>query len=1190
MDPEETVATERQRALWRIGALFLDASVEEGDERITESMQVMAETIGADSVGRWYTDLRTQQTTLQGSWVADGGLSVGFGDRVSQPEVVEQLFARDGVATLPIARLVPPDDLPDGWRDGVTLIVVVDFEGHRGSSLSLTRRTGEWDAEEILFCRGFATILRQFMARMTVERDLKARLELRDVVARSQRRMGEATDATVEAVIDEVLSELVEHLDIDTAVLFDVGDRTQLTHSAGRPLERPWHSMTTRADRRYMSRPLQLSIHALAEVAEGMLGDTARDVETDGRIAGIVPLVIGTAGQRVLGIIRDDSPWGSAAQEAVQAIARSIGETLSRVEAERWSAFRLRVQEEFAAIVAAFLRGHVDQREALVVDALGRLARSLDAPLMAIFDAGRLDRNAAGRIVTVWEEMESGLAAGGWIRHPERWVSEAIHAGETVIRTCVIDDRLIDPFNRMVTHGGHVDWTFVCIPLDGWSDEQLALALVLRGDQCHHGELMVDLLGAFGDLLAQLRVRLDREDEAAWRERTQRFVRDAAATFAEAMEHEFDEALDAVFRQATVLLDLDQVAFWWVDRHTGDATCRSALSVEPRPTRSPEQEPGAIRRAAHLDAAVVEGGRAVVPAAGTDRSTVLVAERDARSFDDREVQVLAELVELLHQTQERVSAERYSQTAFGEAPIGIILCDSDFSIITCNPAFVAFVGYESVASLVAATPDDLLDTIDRDPTQGVHELPFKRADGNRVWGLTRSTPIESATTGEQMWLVHVEDVTERRRADQLLRYQASHDELTGLSNRRVLTEAIERALGKGETPAVLLLDLDRFKNINDSLGHDRGDELLVTVADRLRLAVRPGDLVTRLGGDEFAVLLRGSADEVDARLVADRLLSVLGEPMRVGGQLVFSSASIGIAVADPSTTVADLLRCADIAMYRAKDLGRSCHAVFDEVMRDEINERLELEAGLRRALDAGELLVHYQPEVSLRNGRILGAEALVRWEHPERGLLPAGVFIPVAEETGLVEDIGALVLRDACDQAASWPDLASTVRVNVAAAQLQHFEIVALVGQALDESGLEPDRLCIEITESAMMDDVRKAEEVLRRLKALGVRVAVDDFGTGFSSLAYLKRFPVDALKIDRAFVDGLEGTEHDDTLVRSIISLAKELRLDVVAEGVESQSQADTLIRLGCHRAQGYFFGRPMPAAELMSRFAAAT
>jgi len=463
------------------------------------------------------------------------------------------------------------------------------------------------------------------------------------------------------------------------------------------------------------------------------------------------------------------------------------------------------------------------------------------------------------------------------------------------------------------------------------------------------------------------------------------------------------------------------------------------------------------------------------------------------------------------------------------------------------------------------------------------EAAYLRPDGTLVWAQIRSTPVSIPGRGGDLLLTYAEDITDRRRSRQLLEYQATHDELTGLPNRRAFVADVAIELGHSRPCAVLVLDLDRFKVVNDSLGHGVGDQLLITCADRIRLSLRPGDTVCRLGGDEFAILLRAPADPSAASAVADRLLSLLRDPVEIAGEEVFPSASIGIAIPDTDDAVEDLLRHADAAMYQAKGQGRDRWAQFDSSLREAVVDRVRTETDLRRAIDNGQLEVHYQPEFMLETGKIVGAEALVRWRHPERGLLAAGSFIALAEETGLVVDLGRWVLGQATVQGAMWVNEGHDIimRVNLSARQLRP-AVVGEVEEALAVAGLAPERLCLELTETAIMDDVQETARILQQFRDLGVQIAIDDFGTGFSSLAYLKRFPVDILKIDRTFVDGV-GVDPDDTaIVDSIIGLARTLRLEVVAEGIEDPTQVAELLRLGCERGQGFHLARPAPPEDI--------
>ena len=447
----------------------------------------------------------------------------------------------------------------------------------------------------------------------------------------------------------------------------------------------------------------------------------------------------------------------------------------------------------------------------------------------------------------------------------------------------------------------------------------------------------------------------------------------------------------------------------------------------------------------------------------------------------------------------------------------------------------------------------------------------------------------------EMVVHHAAIAIERKRFEAQLAHQAHHDPLTRLPNRVLFMEFLVLALARARryrsTIAVLFLDLDRFKVVNDSLGHDAGDKLLVALGERLRSVIRPGDTVARFGGDEFTILcedLSGPQATQQAVEVAERLLDVIHQPFLLEGDEHFLSASIGIALARSGDDPPDaLLRDADAAMYQAKERGKGRWALFDDTMRQSALQRLEIENALHRAIDRGEFRVFYQPCMSIREGRCVGAEALVRWQHPERGLVAPMEFIGLAEETGLVVPLGRWVIDEACRQAARWhaeradPD-GFQVSVNLSGRQLAHSELVDQVAAAIEATGIDPSWLSLEITESVLMDDVDATTATLRRLKALGVHLSIDDFGTGYSSLGYLKRFPVDSVKVDRSFVDGLGTDAEDSAIVAAVVSLGHALGLTVVAEGVETEAQLSELVALGCDQAQGYLFSPPMAALDV--------
>ncbi|HYB70417.1 MAG TPA: EAL domain-containing protein, partial [Candidatus Bathyarchaeia archaeon] len=424
-----------------------------------------------------------------------------------------------------------------------------------------------------------------------------------------------------------------------------------------------------------------------------------------------------------------------------------------------------------------------------------------------------------------------------------------------------------------------------------------------------------------------------------------------------------------------------------------------------------------------------------------------------------------------------------------------------------------------------------------------------------------------------------------RRLDQLAR-QAFRDPLTSLPNRALFMDRLQHALTRterrGERLAVLFLDLDRFKVVNDSMGHGVGDQLLIGVSHRLSACLRPEDTIARLGGDEFAILLEDVKDDKAPTSVADRLTAELQQAFTVERREVVITVSIGIAMsASRRMTPEDILRDADLAMYHAKGKGKARYEVFDKSMNAPAQERMDLELDLRNAVTRGEFVLHYQPVVALPTGRITELEALVRWNHPQRGLLSPGDFIALSEETGLIVPLGRWVLHEASRQTRQWqlaaPGIRLGISVNLSGRQLQQPGLVEEIGAVLRDTRLDPSSLRLEITETVVMHDAASTLAKLEALKELGVQLAIDDFGTGYSSLGYLKRFPVDNLKIDRSFVKGIGRDVEDTAIVRAVITVAKSLNLSVTAEGIESADQIEELRALGCDHGQGYYFAKPM-------------
>jgi diguanylate cyclase (GGDEF)-like protein/PAS domain S-box-containing protein len=431
-------------------------------------------------------------------------------------------------------------------------------------------------------------------------------------------------------------------------------------------------------------------------------------------------------------------------------------------------------------------------------------------------------------------------------------------------------------------------------------------------------------------------------------------------------------------------------------------------------------------------------------------------------------------------------------------------------------------------------------------------------------------------------VLNTRDLKERKALEQKLTFQAFHDPLTRLANRSLFRERVEHALDRRNSAdiAVLFIDLDNFKTINDSLGHAAGDHVLVETAHRVRSTLRAEDTAARLGGDEFAVLLE-EADVTCAARIAERIRVSLGTPFWVLGQEVFVSASIGIAMREDGDNAGDLLRNADVAMYTAKTKGKARFEIFEAAMHDTVMARLAMEAELRRAIDRNEFVVYYQPIVRLETAEVIGAEALVRWQHPTRGLVAPMEFIPLAEETGLIVPLGGWILRQACQQLAEWQRMRGggepfVMNVNLSSRQLVRDIIADEVAAAVDESGIRPSWLVLEVTETVLMADPVAAATALTQIRDLGVRVALDDFGSGYSSLSHLRRFPIDIVKIDKSFVDDVANDGVESAIARSIIDLGRAMKIQTVAEGIEAGEQAERLLDLGCELGQGYFFSRP--------------
>jgi len=573
--------------------------------------------------------------------------------------------------------------------------------------------------------------------------------------------------------------------------------------------------------------------------------------------------------------------------------------------------------------------------------------------------------------------------------------------------------------------------------------------------------------------------------------------------------------------------------------------------------------------------------------------------------------VANDLVDRGQATRALAVAEARYQSIFHNAVEGIFQTTPDGRYLDANPALARIYGYASSADLIAGITDISRQLYvdpsrraafvrlmqEHDAVEGF-ESQIIRKDGVRVWISECVRAVRNETGGILYYEGTVIDITQRKVAEEQLRHDASHDKLTGLPNRTYFMRRTDEALADsaaGHPCALLFIDFDRFKLINDSLGHQAGDQFLRAAAHRLAATVRPNDVVARLGGDEFAILLPGVTTLRVATDVADRVGQALQKPFELSGRQFFVTASVGIALSDGSYTDAEgLLRDADVAMYHAKERGRARRELFDAGMREHAVEQLQLETDLRSAVEKGQFVLHFQPLVELTSGQPAAFEALIRWNHPTRGMLLPGDFISVAEETGAIQEIGSWVLDAACEQARLWQRAmgqSPPISINISSRQLMEPGFAARVGRALDTVGVAGDRLKIELTETVLMQNSDTGARVLASLRDRGVRICLDDFGTGFSSLSYLQRFPIDQLKIDRTFVARIGCGDANGAILKAIIELAQTLGLDTVAEGVETPSQALVLHKLGCAHAQGHHFSPPLPAdlATVLAASAAA-
>lgn len=633
---------------------------------------------------------------------------------------------------------------------------------------------------------------------------------------------------------------------------------------------------------------------------------------------------------------------------------------------------------------------------------------------------------------------------------------------------------------------------------------------------------------------------------------------------------------------------------------------------EERPVPSPRPAPGEGAHGVALNAAVAlaRGALAgdtvrrdvVVPRTADGDCTWLSMTAVPLLGDDGRARAVVSTIADVTTDRERELVLRRSDDMFRltmqHSPIGFAVTALNGRFLRVNRRLCRMLGFradelQERSLFDVVHPDDVEETslrigeMIRGEVESVElERRYLGHGGMLLWGRLAVTLVRDEHSRPLQLVAQIEDVTEIRTANDLLTHLTLHDPLTGLPNRTLVLDRIAKALDRtrrtGRRVAVLLCDLDHFKVINDSAGHELGDGLLVEVAERIVRTLRGSDTAGRLGGDEFVVVCEDVADDREAIVIAERVQRAIAAPITVGDRVVVPSASIGIAVSGPTHgDPMTLLRDADIATYRAKESGRNRWDVVDVALRRRALERLDLEHALRAALDAGDLRLHFQPIVDLTNGETVGREALLRWQHPERGLLAPGEFLHVAEESGLIMDVGRWVLAEAARAAVASSDPDGYVAINVSPHQVARPGLAGTVEKALADAGLAPERLVVELTESVMLSTAPGARKEIALLDELGVRIVVDDFGTGFSALSYLRDLPVSGIKVDRSFTAGLGHDEQSERIVEALTGLGRGLGVDVIVEGVETEEQRGVLAALGAEHAQGYLFGRPVPAFD---------
>ena len=559
----------------------------------------------------------------------------------------------------------------------------------------------------------------------------------------------------------------------------------------------------------------------------------------------------------------------------------------------------------------------------------------------------------------------------------------------------------------------------------------------------------------------------------------------------------------------------------------------------------------------------------------------------------------AEVLAFPHITRKE---EQMLQTVLDNMSQGVVMFDSQMQLIFCNQRYVEMYGLSADVAQPGCPLRELIEhrvasgSFAGDPIEYIAGLTETLAAGETMQQTVtladgRAFSVVNKPIAGGGWLSTHEDVTERQRSEERIAHMARHDSLTDLPNRTMMREHLEHELKRvkrGECLAVLCLDLDQFKSVNDALGHPIGDELLKLVGERLRGCTREPDTVARLGGDEFAIIMTQMQQPTDAAALSKRIRESIVKPYQIDGHQIVTDISIGISVAPIDALDAEMLmRNADMALYGAKADGRGTYRFFEPEMNTRMKARRELEMDLRNALAGRKFELHYQPLVNLETKEVNAFEALLRWNHPVRGIISPADFIPIAEETGLIVPLGEWVLKTACAEAANWPDHIK-IAVNLSPAQLNNRNLLAVVAEAIEQSGMSPHKLQLEITETVLLQNTFSTLSTLHELRKLGVQIALDDFGTGYSSLSYLRSFPFDKIKIDRSFIQDLSNGSEPVAIVHAVANLAKCLNMTSTAEGVETQQQLDTLKAIGCTEMQGYLFSKARPAKEIRQFFGA--